>query len=474
MQRFDTGAILGRTDRILRKASGVYTMGATCNSAVRRTAFYSLVVTVLLCIFTACSNKTEPDENAEPPVVTTETVTFKVNSFENFTAQHSQIVDAAKVQTTMVVVDFASFGVSQENINALTAGIMALCTASTKATTGYVLKPNVKINYAKPGLYPKGKGIVIKFEEQWEPLQKPPLTANPDKWEVSPTDLPKFNAAGQSAAVEVKGSDNPNPPVGQNRTRIKFSDLEKLYPNTVASADTIDIDKDSDIRSVNVLDWNKSRVVLMPVRNVDEPGAQFPLVNMNSEYLKQLCTEYSRALEPGHTGKLYCPDNMLVTKFSLNGEFVQDPDKALKIGKLGDAGVTDFEFTHLMKSWSMVGNARYMPHVQSTNADGKIYFEPGQHFIDEAGTGRSKYAPEWFTDRAAFFAFGKLNNVTVIIEMKKIAFCAPWLNGTNSGQHAASAYQYLGGAFSKHDPYIQCPSMADVIAYKVSQNTIRK
>jgi hypothetical protein len=260
----------------------------------------------------------------------------------------------------------------------------------------------------------------------------------------------------------------PPPHVG----RIDFSQLSQQWPHIVATADTINVDvQGADLSLFDVLNWDLPQVVLVMNPNAALPGGQHALGNMTAPYIRALNTPVVRAEIPNHNGKLWSASDIIITTFSPRSAFVQNPATAMKIDKLGDAGVSDHEFTHLRRSWDLVGGtANWVPHVQSTRADNQIFFEPGRHFVDALDNNRSAFMVEWFENRQAYFKFGVQNSVTVVIEMGKITFRSASLTGNNQTQWNNSAFTRMGTAFPPAQN-IQLPTFADVKAQQTNQNT---
>ena len=122
----------------------------------------------------------------------------------------------------------------------------------------------------------------------------------------------------------------------------------------------------------------------------------------------------------------------------------------MRIGTLGDEGNTNWAFNHLRGSWGAVGSQTYVPHVQSTNEDGRIYFEPGGHFpCFVEPDKRSRYRINGggvLTSNYWVFLFGPPNDVTVVIPMDKLTLCHPGF-GSDPAIWPGLAYLLMQGFF---------------------------
>ena len=142
------------------------------------------------------------------------------------------------------------------------------------------------------------------------------------------------------------------------------------------------------------------------------------------------------------------------------------PAAPARIKTLGDAGVTNHSFHFLSSSWDRVkqrgstNGLNVVPHIQSANADNKIYFEPGRHFIDPDDNNRSNYMPEWFVNRKDNFNFATANNLTIVIEMSKITFRTNTLGAGTNEQLRNAAYVMVGNALQPDINQIELPTLA--------------
>ena len=136
------------------------------------------------------------------------------------------------------------------------------------------------------------------------------------------------------------------------------------------------------------------------------------------------------------------------TGFDKNTSIGGHPAKPMVISELGDGGTSNWEFTNLMESWRLVGQANHMPHVQSSHANGRIHFRPGQHSFGQGDMGhRSVYMPEWFQNRQQFFKFGVANGVMVLINLREILLQSPIISGTTGAQMSSSGQQLMNQMF---------------------------
>jgi hypothetical protein len=265
-------------------------------------------------------------------------------------------------------------------------------------------------------------------------------------------DLPRFITAGAGNAMHAAsvnyGAD------GNILNQIHMADTI-VWDHHLADAANL----------MTAVNWNRN-VDLIIEQDAAQPGGVKGMGNMTSPILRQLHTPNVQT-----NGRLRADRNAVVTSFSPVGAFQQNAATALKIDKLGDAGSSNWEYTHLATSWSLVGAMSFTPHVQSTRTDNQIFFEPGRHFVDTEDNERSRYLIAWFQNRAHWFKFGApgLNNVTVVIEMGKLTLCAADLQGTTPAQWADHAYSLMQSAFPVAQN-IQLPTLANVKASRITTN----
>ncbi|MCL1786294.1 MAG: hypothetical protein FWG39_04085, partial [Alphaproteobacteria bacterium] len=148
----------------------------------------TVVGAVVVCsLFSACDKK--PTEPERPPVVS-DTLRYDISSVKDLYQQRPDIAAALAKDNTFVVVDVASLRMTSPGLDSLMTG-----------TSGLIGRDNIEWNWTD--ILAAAQGVLLRYENQWLKLQEPPLAANPEKWTVTESDLPKFQAKGYGNAVEL-------------------------------------------------------------------------------------------------------------------------------------------------------------------------------------------------------------------------------------------------------------------------------
>ena len=403
-------------------------------------------------------------DETEPPAQVIDTVRFNITSVPDFISKTGAINSAASHDTVYVIINFAKIGLSKTQVDEFTNAIVAQKN-----------KSNVEMNIE--GLYPLEPEVEYGYVSHHTAMDKPALHANtmtnpPTTFQVTPADYPLFVADGMGHAVDTVKGDEPQ----QGHVGKVYYGIDGSVLSTILSADTIVWNVHlADAANLEIaIDWDRD-VVLIIEPDATKPGGVKGMGNVNSRITRALHTPAVRT-----EGNLRADRNTVITSFSPRNSFTGNQSVCggnaapIKIGQLGDGnvnntGTTNWELTHLGNSMGIVSSEGpyagqdLVPHVQSTNPDNKIYFEPGRHFVDEADPNRSRYMPEWFVNRKTWFDFAVENNLTIVIEMKKIMFASSGLSGTNGGQWASSAFNTMGNAFPESRNF-SLPNLQDVRA----------
>ncbi|MCL1786213.1 MAG: hypothetical protein FWG39_03645 [Alphaproteobacteria bacterium] len=120
----------------------------------------------------------------------TDTLRYDIASVDNFLERLPEIRENADEPLNFVIINFASLGVAADQMESMTAGV-----------DGLRGKANVELN--PTNIWPLAERTPLSYQGHWVRLDRPPLRANPHKWEVTEQDLPLFQNAGYGNAVEV-------------------------------------------------------------------------------------------------------------------------------------------------------------------------------------------------------------------------------------------------------------------------------
>jgi len=197
MPRHDIGCMLGHRDKIERKASGPNSEveSATYRQAkpAKASRLMNWLLMAVMILFAACdgSDNEENNNNGDNNGNSGNPITINILTFDEISSKLAEINSAAQNTNNTVVVTIVNLGVTTAQLNALRQFVE---TQSAKA--------NVTINIM--GLFPAEANVTLSFAD-WEKMGKPTLNTTTHKWEVSTTDLPLFQAAGQTAAVATAG-----------------------------------------------------------------------------------------------------------------------------------------------------------------------------------------------------------------------------------------------------------------------------
>ena len=185
-------------------------------------------------------------------------IIFDIDSTESFLQQIDEIIETAQIETNIVTINVASIGVSPDQLIPLVSAVSSIPE-----------QDNITLNWTD--IYPTEEKTIIRYENHYEPLRKPPLRANPHRWAVLPDDYPKFTTAGQTDAIE----------------QIDFADIIDFAIDSVSSLisqlpDIITASHDPEILvNVNFTSISVSAVELPPLRDAVESISIIPNVILN-------------------------------------------------------------------------------------------------------------------------------------------------------------------------------------------------
>jgi hypothetical protein len=422
-------------------------------------------------LFAACeknNNQTGDDPN-KPTVPTTDTVRFQVNDIPHFVSQLPMINTATLPDTNYVIVSFGNLGFTQAQKDLLINGV-----------NGWKTKSNVELRWA--GVYASESGVNYTFSEHEQTKQpKAPAytTTGGYKIMIPVADWSKFVSDGtnMTAFDTVKGNE---PPELQHRDTIFWGAKGDVMDSVLSAKVIVLTQNGSDVKRFEEIinNWNVKGVELIVPLDDSLIGGRYRISGLTPHILKHLSNPNDKPPE----AKIHANRAPVITTYSPRNWFNKNqsvcgaPVEPLRIAQLGDEGVTNWELAHIARSGTVANNngpytgQDLVPHVESTNADGKIYFEPGRHFVNENDPNRSNYMPEWFGNRANWFNFATENNLKIVIEMKKLHFRSSNIVGTNAQQNAGSSYQTMIVNFM-NQPNIELPTLSDVVATVSSQRT---